>query len=152
MAVEALGQYGKLTCLVQLPPKKFAPTAMPSVPLKKSAEGMLGALLGLNNCEVGAPSPFENIVWKKFRVCRSPGLSTTILPLLVWMVGVVDPANRFKMPYPAPFGPALVPASTHSGMILGSAALIFSAALMICAQLVGCQGTLMPALVRIALS
>ena len=32
------------------------------------------------------------------------------------------------MPYPAPLGPALVPASTHSGMILGSAALIFSAA------------------------
>src|ERR1700690_1675618 len=102
IAVEACGQYGKLTCLVQLPAKKFAPTAMPNVPLLKSAEGMLGALFGLNSCDVGAPRPSENIEWKKFSVWRSPVLPTTILPPEVWIVGVLDPANRFKMPYPAP--------------------------------------------------
>ena len=63
MAVEACFQYGKLTCLVQLPPRKFAPTAIPSVPLAKSADGMFGALFGLNSWDVGAPKPFENTSW-----------------------------------------------------------------------------------------
>src|SRR5580704_5970128 len=93
MAVEACGQYGKLTCLVQLPAKKFAPTAMPNVPFLKSADGMFGALFRLNNCDVGAPRPLENIVWKKLNVCKSPGLETTILPEDVWIVGVLEPAN-----------------------------------------------------------
>src|ERR1700691_4362525 len=152
IAVEACGQYGKLTCLVQLPAKKFAPTAMPNVPFLKSADGMFGALFRLNNCDVGAPRPLENIVWKKFSVCKSPGLLTTILPEDVWIVGVLEPANRFNMPYPAPLGPALVPASTHSGMIFGSAFLIASAAGMMSFQFFGCHGRAIPAFCKMALS
>ena len=71
---------------------------MPSVPLKKSVEGMLGALFGLNSCDVGAPSPSEKTVWKNSSVWVRPYLETTILPLDVSIVGVLEPANRFKMP------------------------------------------------------
>ena len=74
------------------------------------------------------------------------------MPAEVWIVGVSEPASRFKMPYPAPLGPALVPASVHRGMILGSAFLIALAAVMMSAQVFGCQGTLMPAFSKKALS
>ena len=56
------------------------------------------------------------------------------------------------MPYPAPLGPALVPASVHSGMILGSAFLIALAAVMMSAHVLGCHGSLIPAFSSIALS